>query len=284
MKRVAFVVHAGREAALQAASELVEWLAERNVGTGQLPGEEIGAAEKTEAGELAVDADLVVSFGGDGTFLRAARIASAAGCPVLGVKVGRLGFLTEVEPGEAPELVESYLAGGARVEKRMALTARAEGAEWREPEWALNEVIVEKRTRHRLIKLALSVNQDPVTTVSADGVIVATPTGSTAYSFSARGPIVSPELACLIVTPVAAHMVFDRSIVLGAAESVQLKVVGEEPGVLSADGREALELPVGSVVRIAAAAEPALLVRREGGRSFFALVRDKFGLPGGESN
>lgn len=284
MKRVAFVVHAGREPAIRAASGLVGWLAERNVGTRQLPGEEVGAAETCGESELAVDVDLVVSFGGDGTFLRAARVASAAGCPVLGVKVGRLGFLTEVEPGEAPELVESYLAGGARVEKRMALTAHAEGAEWHEPEWALNEAIVEKRTRHRLIKLALSVNQDPVTTVSADGVIVATPTGSTAYSFSARGPIVSPGLDCLIVTPVAAHMVFDRSIVLGPADSVELEVVGEEPGVLSADGRESLELPVGAVVRIAAAAEPALLVRPEGGRSFFALVRDKFGLPGGESN
>ena len=281
MKRVAFVVHAGRAAALEAAAEVVDWLGEQDVATRQLEGESIGAGETAPWEALAEDADLVVSFGGDGTFLRAAHVASRANCPVLGVKVGRLGFLTEVEPGETPALVESYLSGEARVEERTALIAEPQGNVWGEPQWALNEVIVEKRARHRLIKLAVAVDGEAVTTISADGVIVATPTGSTAYSFSARGPIVSPNLACLIVTPVAAHMVFDRSIVLGPEESVTLTVVGEEPGVLSADGRESLELPVGSAVRIAAARDPALLVRPESGRGFFTLVRDKFGLPGG---
>ena len=98
-------------------------------------------------------------------------------------------------------------------------------------------MIVEKRTRHRLIKLAVQVDGGDVTTFSADGVIVATATGSTAYSFSARGPIVTPTLRCIVVTPVAAHMVFDRSIVLSPDERVTLDVVGEEPGVISADGR-----------------------------------------------
>jgi NAD kinase len=115
-----------------------------------------------------------------------------------------------------------------------------------EPQWALNEVIVEKSARHRLIRLAVIVDETYVTTFSADGVIVATPTGSTAYSFSAGGPIVSPWVPCVIVTPVAAHMVFDRSLVLAADQRVALEVVGEEPGLLSADGRASLELPVGA--------------------------------------
>jgi NAD+ kinase len=166
------------------------------------------------------------------------------------------------------------------VEERLAVHAEAEGTPWTGAEWALNEVIVEKGARHRLVRLALYVDGEYVTTFSADGVIVATPTGSTAYSFSAHGPIVVPTVPCLIVTPIAAHMVFDRSIVLGPDQRVTLEVTGEEPGLLSADGRESRELPVGAVLRIARAPTPARLVRRDGAPGFLSLVREKFGLPG----
>jgi NAD+ kinase len=280
VKRVGFVVHNGRPAALSAASVIARGLAQAGVATRSLPGEVVGADEEEGFDSFADDLDLVVSVGGDGTFLRAAMISHPAGCPVLGVKVGRLGFLTEVEPEGALIAIHHFLDGKGTVEERMTLSAEPEGATWSRPQWALNEVIVEKATGHRLIKLAVTVDGHEVTTFSADGVIVATPTGSTAYSFSARGPIVSPALSCLIVTPVAAHMVFDRSIVLDPTERVALHVVGEEPGILSADGRRALELPVGSSVRISAAA-PLRLVRPDGARPFFALVREKFGLPGG---
>jgi len=141
-------------------------------------------------------------------------------------------------------------------------------------------VIVEKRARHRLITLRSSIGGEYVTTFSADGVIVATPTGSTAYSFSARGPIVSPLLAGLLVTPVSPHMVFDRSIVLSAEEEVTLEVLGDEPGMLSADGRPGLELPVGALVEIERSAHPARLLRRKDAPSFYALLREKFSLPG----
>jgi len=128
--------------------------------------------------------------------------------------------------------------------------------------------------------VAVEVDGEYVTTFSADGVVVATPTGSTAYSFSARGPIVSPDVRCLVLTPIAAHMVFDRSFVLGADQEVVLEVVGDEPGLLSADGRESVELPVGGRARIGAAERPARLVRRAGARPFLTRVRDKFELPG----
>jgi NAD+ kinase len=123
-----------------------------------------------------------------------------------------------------------------------------------------------------------------VTTFSADGVIVATPTGSTAYSFSSGGPIVSPTVDALVLTPVAPHMVFDRSIVLGSRQTVTLEVVGDEVGVLSADGRQAIEVAVGTRVRIRAADEPARLVVRPGAPSFLERVRDKFDLPGDPSD
>jgi NAD+ kinase len=277
--RFGFVVHGGRPAAIEAAAGLVAWCRERGISTRCLKSVDIGADESTEADQFSGDLNLVVSFGGDGTLLRAALQANRADAPLLGVNVGRLGFLTEATPEEAPEVLESFLEGDIDVQERLALVAEAEEAPWEEPQWALNEVIVEKTSRHRLVTLAANVGEDHVTIFSADGVIVATPTGSTAYSFSARGPIVSPRLQCLVLTPVSPHMVFDRPLVLAPDEHVVLEVKGEEPGLLSADGRPGLELPIGSRVRIRRADRPARLLRRKESESFYSLLRRKFALP-----
>jgi NAD+ kinase len=267
VSRVVFVVHEGRDAAVAEADALRAKLVADGVDVLQLP-------------SLGDDVDLVVAVGGDGTFLRAAYEASSLGCPVLGVKVGRLGFLTEVDPEEALETIRQALAGHVVLDERSAVIAEPAGGPDFAAQWGLNEIMVEKRARHRLIRLAVEVDGEYVTTFSADGVVVATPTGSTAYSFSARGPIVSPDVACLVLTPIAAHMVFDRSFVLGAHQQVVLEVVGDEPGLLSADGRESVELAVGSRARIGAAELPARLVRRADAPPFIARVRDKFELPG----
>jgi NAD+ kinase len=272
--KVGFVTHPGRETALSATRHLRDALQGDGVDTVSLPD------DGNPSGEGADGLDLVVSVGGDGTFLRAAFAASDAGCPVLGVKVGRMGFLTEVEPDRAETLIRSVLAGTARIEERLALTTEPVGGVSFPPQWGLNEVMVEKRARHRLIRLAVEVDGSYITTFSADGVIVASPTGSTAYSFSARGPIVGPDVDCIVLTPIAAHMVFDRSFVLSARSRVELEVEGDESGILSADGRQSIELPVGSRVRIRASGRPARLVRREGAPGFLSLVRDKFDLPG----
>jgi NAD+ kinase len=265
VRTVAFVVHDGRPAAVDAAIDL----------RARLEGSAVRCVEAD-----AEVADLVVAVGGDGTFLRGARVAARLGAPVIGVKVGRLGFLTEVDPREAADLITAALAGGVSIDERLAVVAEPlEGLDF-EPQWGLNEVMVEKGARHRLVRLRVLVDDTYVTTLSADGVIVATPTGSTAYSFSAGGPIVSPRVEALILTPVAPHMVFDRSIVLDASQTVVLEVMGDEAGLLSADGRAAIELPVGARVRIAAAAERARLVVRPGGPAFLGRVRDKFDLPG----
>jgi NAD+ kinase len=274
------VVHGGRQAALDACSQLLRWAEERNLDVRLLEGSGVESVETVPDHAFPEGLDLVVSIGGDGTLLRAALLGARADVPVLGVKVGHLGFLTEVEPPDAPALLDAWLEErDVEEEERMAITAEAEGAPWSEPQWALNEVMVEKSARHRVIRLAAEVNQEHVMTFSADGVIVATPTGSTAYSFSARGPIVSPQLECLVMVPVSAHMVFDRPIVLGPEEQVTLEVRHEEPGLLSADGRPGLELPVGSRVRVRRADRPARLLRRKRSDSFFSLLRDKFLLP-----
>jgi NAD+ kinase len=278
--RVGLVVHVGRHSAVESAGRLIQWLRDRETVTRCLAGEDLPADEKLPPESFAGGLDLVISVGGDGTLLRAAHLANVADVPVLGVKVGRVGFLTEVEPEEAPDLLAAAMAGDLVLDERGALVASPRGATWTEPQWALNEVIVEKRARHRLITLAVRIGGEQVTTFSADGVIVATPTGSTAYSFSARGPIVSPKVPCLLVTPVSPHMVFDRSIVVSVEEGVTLEVLSDEPGLLSADGRPGMELPVGSEVTVEPADRPARLVRRANSAGFFALLREKFSLPG----
>jgi NAD+ kinase len=264
VSRVAFVVHEGRPAAVAAAATLQRRLEDRGVACD---------------GSGAEPVDLVITVGGDGTFLRGAHTAAAVGAPVVGVKVGRLGFLTEVEPHEAEALVVAALAGQAPIEERLSVIAEPLGGAAFEAQWGLNEIMIEKRARHRLVRLRVEVDDEYVTTFSADGVIVATPTGSTAYSFSARGPIVSPSVPALVMTPVAPHMVFDRSIVLDATQQVTLEVIGDEPGLLSADGRDTIELAVGAAVRIRSSERPARFVRRPDAPGFLARVREKFGLP-----
>ena len=271
MTRVGLVVHQGRRAAVDAATALREALTADGI-------------EVVEAGETTDGLSLVVSIGGDGTFLRGAHVAAQVDAPILGVKVGRVGFLTEAEPPEALSLVRAAIAGDAPIDERLAVVAEPEGGAGFAPQWGMNEIMVEKRARHRLVRLAVEVDGDYVTTFSADGVIVATPTGSTAYSFSARGPIVAPDVPCLVVTPIAAHMVFDRSFVLASDQIVTLEVVGDEPGIVSADGRESVEVPIGTRVRILAAQRRVRFVRRTPGRGFLARVREKFDLPGDPSS
>ena len=277
--KVALVVHPAREQALEAGADVVKLCAERGIATRSLDDVDVGADERAASGGLAQGSDLVVSVGGDGTLLRAAHMASDAGVPVLGVMVGRLGFLTEVEPAEVPSVLDSFADGELVVEERLTVEAEAEGVPWSGRQWALNEIMVEKRARQRVISLAVHVGGEYFTTISGDGVIVATPTGSTAYSFAARGPIVHPRVACLILTPVSPHMVFDRPLVLAPDEEVQIEVEGEEPGLLASDGRGALELPVGCRVRIRRSDRPARLLRRAGTESFFARLGRKFSLP-----
>src|SRR5256885_774745 len=153
VERVGLVVHGGRRGALEATEKLSAWLRDRGVKTCSLEGEAPQADEERPSDSFGDGLDLVISVGGDGTLLRAALLANRNDVPLLGVKVGRLGFLTEVEPEDAPDLLAEVLEGAMRIEERMALVARPIGAPWTEPQWALNEVIVEKTARHRLITL-----------------------------------------------------------------------------------------------------------------------------------
>jgi NAD+ kinase len=294
---VGFVVHGGRASAVRTATRLIRSLAGRGLQVRVLDDDPIHSsapaagvealsreanAELVSPAEFSRGLDLVVSVGGDGTFLRAAHHAMEADRPVVGVNVGRMGFLTPVDPDDAEAVIGRALDGTALIEERGGVVAEAvAGTSWTEPRWGLNEVMVEKGKRHRVVRVGVWLAGEYVTTFSGDGVIVATATGSTAYSFSARGPIVSPGVPCLVVTPIAAHMVFDRSFVIGLDEHVEIEVRAGEDGVLSTDGKEGLPLPVGARVRIRASDRPARVVRPPGSESFFRRVRDRFSLPDG---
>ncbi len=226
------------------------------------------------------DLDLIFVLGGDGTLLRAAAIAVPSGTPLLGVNLGRLGFLAEIERGELEVALDRICEQGFEIESRMTLEGEvALGGEMVERFTAVNDVIVSKITPGRLIKLDVALGGEAFTTFAADGLIVSTPTGSTAYSFSAHGPVVSPRLDCLILTPVSPHMLFDRAMVVAASEEIVITVLPDPDTVsLSADGRKEVELPVGARVTVRAGAKTLKLAKVEGA-PFWRLVREKVRLP-----
>ena len=230
----------------------------------------------------ASDADLVVVLGGDGTVLRAVSMLNGAPVPVLGVNVGVLGYLTEVGIERAIDAVGTALTGRADkdfiVDQRMLLqvTVAQEGqpaTSWR----ALNEAVLEKQQSGHTVWIDVTVNHELFERYSADGVIVATPTGSTAYSMSARGPVVSPRHRALIVTPVSPHMNFDRSLVLGPDEHLQMTIAGTRPVDLAIDGRRVASLSANDTVTFAPDTCTAHFVRFAAPK-FHQILRSKFGL------
>lgn len=244
-------------------------------------------ADAHRLGELASDrdasdADLVVVLGGDGTVLRAVSMLNGAPVPVLGVNVGVLGYLTEVGIDRAIESVETALRGRADkdfiVDQRMLLqvTVAKEGqpnTSWR----ALNEAVLEKQQSGHTVWIDVAVNHELFERYSADGVIVATPTGSTAYSMSARGPVVSPRHRAIIVTPVSPHMNFDRSLVLGPDEHLLMTIAGTRPVDLAIDGRRVASLSANDSVTFAPDTCTAHFVRFAPPK-FHQILRSKFGL------
>jgi TlyA family rRNA methyltransferase/putative hemolysin len=235
-------------------------------------------------------ADLAVSLGGDGTMLRTVGWAAPRGIPVLGVNLGHLGYLTEVEPPALEAALDRVLAGDHEEERRMMLAVRVDRREpptpdgptgptqgVEEPVLALNEAVVEKTVPGHTVRLAAAIGGAPFVTYAADGLLVATPTGSTAYNLSARGPLLSPRLRAMVATPLSPHMLFDRPLVLEPDEELRLAVAGPRPAVLVVDGVTLGTLAPGDAVELRGAPVDAKLVSF-GGRRFHAIVRSRFGL------
>lgn len=205
--------------------------------------------------------DVVVVFGGDGTILRAAELAQP-GIPLLGVNLGHVGFLAEAEPEDVQFVVDALIERRWEVEERTRLrVAVHRGDSVVAGTWALNEVSVEKAARERMIEVFVAVDGRPLSRWGCDGVVCATPTGSTAYAFSAGGPVVWPEVSALLVVPLSAHALFARPLVISPRSSVTLDIAEGSTAVLWADGRRTIELRAGDRLTIGADSEPLRFAR-----------------------
>lgn len=283
MVDIGMVLHQFRPEAPELALRTIGWL-ERSGHRARLPKPDaalIGRPDlASEDAEFGSGLDLAVSIGGDGTMLRTVHLVSAERVPLLGVHAGHLGYLTEVKPRDLHESISTFLSGEHQIEERMLVSVDVEspsGAFRDGSERGLNEVVMEKTPSGHTVRLAVSIDGEYFHTYPTDGLIVATPTGSTAYSFSARGPIVAPDHRALVVTPVAPHMLFDRSMVLRPDTIVRIEVAGHRPATVSVDGRNLGTLPVGDAVVCTASDLVARLVTFEP-RNFHGILKTKFGL------
>jgi NAD+ kinase len=285
-RRAALVARPSLPAALETMREAALWLDAR----GCTPViESAGArAARIDDGrwpvvgreDLATSADVVIAFGGDGTLLDAARAVanSAADVPLIGVNLGRLGFLTDIGRAEMMQALDALLAGRTRVETRLMLTTVVSGPTTAatSPRLALNDVVVTRGALSRMIEVEVKVDGQFVCHVKADGLIVATATGSTAYNLSAGGPIVHPSVDALVLTPIAPHTLTNRPVVLPATSRIELYPVIERPSdlLVTIDGQDGIPLEPGAIVTIERSPRRLSLIHTSS-RTHFDMLREK---------
>ncbi|MGY1810136.1 NAD kinase [Blastococcus sp. SYSU D00669] len=285
-RHVLLAVHTGRQDILELAQSSAARLQKAGITVRVLeeeaPDLAIGGAEVVPAdAEAARGAEIVMVFGGDGTFLRAAELARYTHAALMGVNLGRVGFLAETEPEAVEETLLAIERCEYAVEKRLALEVDVfdrDGATVGGT-WALNEVSIEKSQRSRVLDVVLSIDGRPLTSFGCDGILCATPTGSTAYAFSAGGPVVWPDVEALLLVPSNAHALFARPLVTSPDSVLGVSVPADgNTARISADGRRAIELPEGGRVDVRRAARPVRIARVHA-TSFGDRLVAKFGLP-----
>ena len=295
-RRILVLAHTGREdamrAALQTSSMLVEAgltpvMLERDanaareaVGSGAVQHEMVDVevlGRDTTLGEIS----LGVVLGGDGSVLRAAELVRESSLPLLAVNLGHVGFLAESERTDLARTVQAVVDENYRVEERLTVDVKVfSGSELVAHTWALNEASIEKTNRERMLEVVIAIDGGPISTYGCDGVVLATPTGSTAYAFSAGGPVVWPEVQALLMVPLSAHALFSRPLVVSPESVISVDVLQRtnESGVLWCDGRRTVELPMGARVEVTRSTKPVRLARLTATPFSERLVR-KFDLP-----
>ncbi|MEU7816027.1 NAD kinase [Pseudonocardia sp. NPDC049154] len=292
MREVLVVLHAGRATNRRVAARVAHRLAKDGIRLRVLADEwaevDNGTDMPPELRPLVVDGtpacaaetEAVLVLGGDGTLLRAADLARPAKVPLLGVNLGRIGFLAEAEQESLGEALDAIVAGRYEVEERMTIDAvvRHRG-QVLDQTWALNEGVVEKSTRERILEVMLEIDGRPVSSFGCDGVICSTPTGSTAYAFSAGGPLIWPQVEAMLVVPSNAHALFARPLVVSPSSHVAVEIDATgPPAVLDCDGRRVIDLPPGARVELCRGVEPVRMIRLQAQPFADRLVR-KFDLP-----
>jgi len=227
------------------------------------------------------DVDIAIVLGGDGTILRAAELTRDNPAPILGVNMGHVGFMAEAEKGDLDQVLDAVVAGNYEIKERTTLEVSVwEGAKRVFSSWALNEVAVEKSARERMLEVVLEVDERPLSSFGCDGVLVSTATGSTAYAFSAGGPVVWPNVEAFVVVPLSAHALFARPFVIDPESTVAIEVLQRSPGsgVIWCDGRRTFDLGPGARIQVSKSSTPVQMVVLSNAPFADRLVR-KFTLP-----
>ena len=280
IRTVGLVVKRDRLRAARLARRMIAWLRRRGLRVLLDVEAGLGGAPTRSKDELARECDLVVVLGGDGTLLAIARRAGSR-VPILGVHLGELGFLTEVVEREAMPMLGRVIAGHYELDRRMTIAARLErDGRVVQRFRALNDAVITNGARARIVQFSVSVDGLPLTTYRADGIIVATPTGSTGYSLSAGGPIVEPTAEVLLLSPISPHTLTNRPVVLSPRALVTITIARREhDAMLTIDGQEARRLAGGDVVTVRRGRSPVSLVRSPD-RTYYDVLRSKLGWGG----
>jgi NAD+ kinase len=271
VSRIGFAYNPTFEAAIELSARAAGWCQVRGIGEWQLPsGDTAGLIRELPT------TDVLVVLGGDGTFLRAAMAVIAVDVPLIGINLGKVGFLSKAEAGDMEDVLAAIAEGDFSLEERMAIEGRIiRAGVARDRLVALNDIVVARGSLARVCRLDVVIDDSHLATFIADGLVVASPTGSTGYSFSAGGPILDPGSRNLIVTPIAAYLSAIRSVVVGPSQVVRCTVVDAFESLVSVDGREDLPLVVGDVVEVRALERPIRLVVPRGAQPFWDLLRQK---------
>ena len=259
--------HTGRQNALRKAKLVADRLQAAGIAVQVLKSEapELSLENAEESDDLS-RAELLIVLGGDGTLLRGAELARPSGVPLIGVNLGHVGFLAEAEPDGLADTVDRLVARQYVVEERMTIDVSVGvNGDLRANTWALNEATVEKAARERMIEVICEVDGRPLSRLGCDGVVCSTPTGSTAYAFSAGGPVVWPEVEALLMVPISAHALFAPPLVVSPSSVLAVEVISAAPGgVLWCDGRRKVDLPPGARVEVRRGTLPVRLARLDG--------------------
>jgi NAD+ kinase len=269
------MINQEKPSASKVAHEIMSWANER--GLEIVPPKEMAfCLQRAWQEERSISLDYVLVLGGDGTLLNAARKLAPFGIPILGINLGHLGFLTEIELSNLDEGLQALTRGDLLIEERLMLSAELkQGLQKRAGFYALNDVVVSKGSFSRMIKLSINVSGEYVETYPADGLIISSPTGSTAYCLSAGGPIVSPEIQAMILTPICPHTLYSRPLVISPDEEVEVFVeASAAEAMLTVDGQQGVKLEPDHRILVKKAPFAAKLVRLKG-RNFFAVLREK---------
>jgi len=281
LKTVGLVVRRERPKAIAIAHELAIWLRARHLTTLAEPeaAAHVGA-EAVEREQLAMRADLIVVLGGDGTLLSIARLVGERETPILGINLGGLGFLTEITVEEAQATLARVLAGDYEVDRRITLEATVEAhpaaarTADRESFRALNDVVINKRALGRMLELIVAASGERFCSYRADGLIIATPTGSTAYALSAGGPIVFPSLEAVVLAPICPHTLSNRPVVLPDSFEIEVRVRTDDNGaMLTVDGQQTARITSTDTLRVRRGKNPVVLVRSS--HTYFEIWRNK---------